>query len=182
MSKVPKSSRRYFNGCLALVRKGSSRVPSQRLRKALFKLQGMRIGHGSVLYGGLEIRTPKNIQIGQHCAIGHHCILDGRKGITIGNSVNFSTGVWIWTMEHDVQSPSFRAEGAPVVIEDYAWLGGRTIIMPGVTIGRGAVIASGAVVTKDVAPYTIAGGIPAKPIGQRTDKLDYKLQSHCAFI
>ena len=73
-------------------------------------------------------------------------------------------------MEHDPQSPDFAIRGGPVVIEDYAWIGGRAVILPGLRIGEGAVVATGAVVTKDVPPYTIVGGVPDTRSGsaQRT--------------
>ena len=108
-------------------------------------------------------------------------MLDGRAGLTIGNSVNLSTGAWIWTMQHDVNDPQFAATKGAVVIEDYAWISSRTTILPGVTIGKGAVVAAGAVVTKSVAPYEIVGGIPAKKIGERDRNLTYTLGSCTAF-
>ncbi|WP_370630610.1 DapH/DapD/GlmU-related protein [Mucilaginibacter sp. 21P] len=81
----------------------------------------------------------------------------------------------IWTLHHDYNSPDFAQAGAPVVIEDYAWVCSRAIILPGVTIGRGAVVAAGAVVTRDVAPYTVVGGTPAKKIADRNPDLVYNL-------
>lgn len=108
-------------------------------------------------------------------------MLDARNGITIGNNVSLSMGVWIWTMEHDPQDSYYQAKGGPVVIEDYAWISCRVVILPGVTIGQGAVVAAGAVVTKDVPPYEIVGGVPAKVIGERTKDLRYTLNFHKAF-
>ncbi len=90
-------------------------------------------------------------------------------------------GVWIWTMEHDPQDPYYRGTGGPVNIHDYAWISCRVVILPDVTIGKGAVVAAGAVVTKDVAPYAIVGGVPAKTIGKRTEDLRYQLGFHKAF-
>jgi maltose O-acetyltransferase len=95
--------------------------------------------------------------------------------------VNFSTGVWIWTAEHDMNALDFGATSAPVVIEDYAWLSCRTIILPGVTIGYGAVVAAGAVVTKSVPAFAVVGGTPAKVIGERSRDLNYKLTSCMSF-
>lgn len=159
-----------------------SRMPSQLLRHAVYRWLGMKIGEGSIVYGRVEIRYPRGISIGPHSSIGHESILDGRGGLTIGASVNLSTGVWIWTGQHDVQSPSFAATFVPVTIGDYAWLGGRVIIMPGVSVGKGAVVASGAVVTKNVEEYTIVAGIPARPIGVRNRDLAYRLGSLGPFM
>ena len=72
--------------------------------------------------------------------------------------------------------PGFRAIAQPVIIEDYVFIGPRAIILPGVTLGKGAVVAAGAVVTKDVEPFSIVGGVPAKVIGEREPKeLHYRL-------
>jgi maltose O-acetyltransferase len=70
-------------------------------------------------------------------------------------------------------SPDFAGRTAPVVIEDFAWLGSRAMVLPGVTVGKGAVVAAGAVVTRDVPPYAIVGGVPARVIGERERGLDY---------
>jgi len=79
----------------------------------------------------------------------------------------------IYTLQHDMESPSFDAVGAPVIIEDYVYIGPRAIILPGVRIGYGAVVGAGAVVTKDVPPYAVVGGVPAKFIHERNHDLDY---------
>jgi acetyltransferase-like isoleucine patch superfamily enzyme len=137
----------------------------------------MTIGTGSVIYGGCEIRMPQKISVGAYSSIGHRCVLDGRSGLTIGSSVNISTEVMIWTLQHDYNDPKFTLEGGEVKVGDYAWLSARSIILPGVSIGRGAVVAAGAVVTKDVAAHTVVGGIPAKKIGERNPDLDYRCNS-----
>jgi acetyltransferase-like isoleucine patch superfamily enzyme len=139
------------------------------------------MGRESVIYNGCELRDPHQIAIGDFTSIGDRCILDGRGGLRIGNSVNFSTGVWVWTMQHKVNDPVFGCESSPVVIEDYAWISCRTVVLPGVHVGKGAVVAAGAVVTKDVEPYTIVGGVPAKKIGERSRDLDYRLKSGLHF-
>jgi acetyltransferase-like isoleucine patch superfamily enzyme len=101
--------------------------------------------------------------------------LDSRGGLTIGDNVNISDEVAIWTAEHDIQSPTFAYTTAPVVIGARAWLCFRSIILAGITLGEGCVVASGAVVTKDVAPFTVVAGIPAKVIGSRNRHLTYQL-------
>ena len=81
----------------------------------------------------------------------------------------------IFTREHDVQSTDFAETGAPVTIGDFVYIGTRVTILPGVDIGEGTVVATGAVVTRTVEPFTIVGGVPAVEIGRRRQDLDYRL-------
>lgn len=158
-------------------------LPSMRIRRFIYKkYYKVRLGKNVVIYGRAEIRNPAGLSIGDNTIIGHYAILDARAGLTIGKNVNFSTGVWIWTAQHDPQDPLFGPKDAPVVIKDYAWLSCRTVILPGVTIGEGAVVAAGAVVTDDVPNYTIVAGVPAKIIGKRKKGLKYTLGSYIPFI
>ncbi len=95
-------------------------------------------------------------------------MIDSRGGcIRIGNYVDISPEVNIWTLEHDPQDPKFASKGGDVIIEDFVWIGNRAVILPNTIIGKGAVVAAGAVVNKEVEPYTIVGGVPAKKIGER---------------
>ncbi len=153
-------------------------IPSRTIRTFLLKLLGLKVEKGAIIYGSFHIRRPSKITIGSGTVIGHKVSLDGRNGITIGKNVNFSSEVMIWTMQHDYNDPDFGAEGGEVIIEDYAWISARTIILPCVTIGEGAVVAAGAVVTKDVEPYTVVGGIPAKKIAIRNKNLRYSPASN----
>lgn len=160
----------------------TGKIPSHKIRNFLYRhVFHMEIGKNVLIYGGSEVRSPQNIKIGDGTIIGDDSKLDGRNGITIGRNVNFSTGVWIWTEQHNAQCPNFSCinEGAPVIIGDRAWVSCRTVILPGVTIGEGAIIAAGAVVTKDVEPFTIYGGIPAKKIGERNKDLTYEFDGEC---
>ena len=115
------------------------------------------------------------LTIGECSSVGDHCYIDIRGPIIIGNNVNVSSQVMIFTVDHDPQDSGFRGRCKPVVIEEYVWLSTRSIILPGVTVGKGAVVAAGAVVTKDVTPFTIMGGVPAKKIGDRNKNLDYQV-------
>jgi len=147
--------------------------PSVHFRRFSLRLAGMDIPKNVRLYEGIHVRNPKGIRIAEGCSIGTRVLLDGRKGLTIGKSVVLGYESVIWTLNHDYNDIHFNTKGAPVRIDDYAWICSRSIIMPGVTVGEGAVVASGAVVTKDVPPYSIVAGIPAKVIGQRERK-DYE--------
>lgn len=151
-----------------------SKIPFGWLRHALYRLL-FPIGHQSVVLWGVWIRGNR-IRIGDNCVVNSHVMLDGRgDSLTIGNNVDIAPFVQIWTREHDPRSPTHAGQGGPVLIEDHAWIASGAIILPGVKIGRGAVVAAGAVVTKDVPQWTIVGGNPARAIGQRPDIIDYRL-------
>ena len=115
----------------------------------------------------------RDIEIGENSVINRNCLLDGRSGIKIGQNVSISPDVHLITGSHRVNSEFFKYIGKPIIIEDYVWIGSRATILQGVTIGKGAIVAVGAIVTKDVESYTIVGGIPAVKIGDRTDNLNY---------
>lgn len=151
-------------------------VPSHPFRKFLFKLAGVKIGKKSTIHIGCRFYQPKNISIGTGTIIGDHATLDGRTSLRIGDHVDIASHVSIYNSEHDIHSEDMRPIEEPVEIDDYAFIGPRAIILPGVKIGRGAVVAAGAVVTKNVPEKTIVGGVPAKEIGKRkiTD-LKYRL-------
>lgn len=152
-------------------------VPCHTYRKfALKHFFQMDICEDVLLYGGFEIRSPWNICLGKGTIIGHNAILDGRNGIIIGKNVNLSTGVWIWTDQHDLQDPDFadNDKGGTVVINDRAWISSRTIILPKIQVGEGAVLAAGAVAVKNLDPFTVYGGVPAKEIGKRNTNLRYE--------
>lgn len=152
------------------------RIPSHHYRRFFYRIFGMKIGQGSTIHMGLKLYNPYNIQIGEDSIIGEDAVLDGRDKLVIGNHVDIASEVMIYNSEHDVRDPSFKAISAAVVIEDYVFIGPRAIILPGVTIKKGAVIGAGAVVTKDVEGGAIVGGVPAKQIGERGVKdLSYRL-------
>jgi len=116
------------------------------------------------------------LTLGKNSVVNHHCHLDFRAGLYIGDNVNISPYVKIFTWQHMVNDPMFATEKKPVVIEDYAWISSAAIILPGVKIGKGAVIAAGAVVTKDVTEYAIMAGVPAREVGKRSSGMKYNLE------
>lgn len=161
---------------------GVGPIPIHHLRRLAYRCCGIKIGAGSTIHMFARIYDPRHIQIGQDTIIGEKVTLDGRRqlpgskgGITIGDHVDIASEVMIWTSEHDLAAADFRAIEEPVKIEDYVFIGPRAIILPGVTIGRGAVVAAGAVVTKDVPPLAIVGGVPAKLLADRASELKYRL-------
>ncbi len=176
-------------------------IPSHIVRSFLYRyVFRIKLGNDSSIHWRAQFNLPSGIEIGHNTIIGNDAFLDGRfkrewkKGenklvgylrdfiapparpLRIGNNVSIAGEVRIYTMEHDIDSAMFEEVGAPVVIEDYVVVGTRVTILPGVTVGKGAVLASGAVVTKDVPPFTVVGGVPAKPIKQRNQDLRYTLK------
>lgn len=151
-------------------------VPSHCFRRLIYRLGGIRIGKGSTLHMGIRFYNPHGIRIGKDSIVGEGTVLDGRDILTIGDHVDIASEVMIYNFEHDINDLSFKAVSAPVQIGDYVFIGPRAIILPGVKVGRGAVVAAGAVVTKDVADFKVVGGVPAKEIGERQNKEpNYKL-------
>jgi maltose O-acetyltransferase len=134
---------------------------------------GMTIGRKTNIMMFCEFDFPKGIIIGDMTIIGNHCSLDGRGKLTIGNRCNISSYTIFVGGSHDVQSPDFKGQYKSIVVEDYVWICTRCLILGGVTIGRGAVVAAGSVVTRSVPPYAIVAGVPAKVIGNRNENLDY---------
>jgi acetyltransferase-like isoleucine patch superfamily enzyme len=147
--------------------------PSYHLRHWYFRKLGLRIGHDSSIAMHCFV-TGSKIIIGENTVINRFTYLDGRVPLYIGNNVNVSHYTLIHTLTHDPQNSDFICLERPVAIMDHAWIGARAIILPGVTIGEGAVVAAGSVVTKDVAPYTIVGGNPARPLSTRSRDLRYR--------
>lgn len=151
-------------------------VPSHHIRRFYYRIAGMQIGSGSSIHIGARFYELGNIKIGQDSIIGEKVVLDGRDKIIIGDHVSMATEVMIYNAEHDVHDENFEPKTEPVVIEDYVFIGPRAIILPGIKIGKGAVVGAGAVVTKDVPEFSIVGGVPAQVIGERQNKdLKYKL-------
>lgn len=158
-------------------------IPVHHFRRFFYRLSGMKIGPGSTIHMFTRIYDPRHISIGEDTIIGEQAVIDGRRqlpqsqgGLTIGDHVDIASQVMIWTSEHVISDPTFRAIEAPVTIEDYVFIGPRVIILPGVTLGKGCVVAAGAVVTKDVEAGAVVAGIPAKVISRRDiSNLHYRL-------
>lgn len=166
----------YFLDFELMLLRWAGHIPSHVLRNAFYRLSGIKIGKGSTIHMWANFYSPQNITIGEDSILGDHIFMDGRDRLTIGNHVDIASYVMILNSEHDLESPGFEAIVEPVVIEDYCFIGPRVIILPGVTVGRGSVLAAGAVVTTDVLAGSIVGGVPAKEIGKRNIKnLNYKL-------
>lgn len=159
-------------------------LPSGWLRLLWYRrVLGMSIGRRVEIQLGTRIllHSPGSIRragwsIGFGTRINRDCTLDTRGGLHIGRQVSISPEVAIISCDHDANHPGFKLRHSRVVIRDRVWVGIRATILPGVEIGEGAVVAAGAVVTKDVEPLAVVGGVPARVIGRRDPRgLDYQL-------
>lgn len=158
-----------------------SNAPSHWFRLAGYRALGAKIGRHTSIHRGCQFYRISGLTIADNTVINQKVVLDGRSGLTIGRNVSISEQVMIYTLHHNLDDPDFVTTGAPVVIEDYVFIGARVIILPGVHLGEGAAVAAGAVVTQDVPSYTVVGGAPAKPIRQRSRDLHYNLDYRRSF-
>lgn len=155
-----------------------NKIPFSCIRLPLIRCY-LHLGEQSNVCANVKILNTSvsrnQIQIGNNCVINPDCLLDGRAGkIIIHDNVDIARGTWIFTIEHDPHSDYHSTKYADVIVEDSVWIASRVTVMPGVRIGKGSVIASGSVVTKDIPPMSIAAGVPAKVIGMRNSKLLYR--------
>ncbi len=157
-------------------------VPLWCVRKIYHRLMGIKIGKGSQLNLRTYLMGPGKLVVGDYTHVNPGCLIDYRGGIEIGSSVSISHRVMLVTGGHDVSSPVFEESHAPIKIGDHVWIGAGAIILKGVEIGEGAVVAAGAVVNKDVPPFTVVGGVPAKKIGERIGSLDYRCYTTNIFM
>lgn len=150
-------------------------IPFFNIRRMYLKLVGMKIGKGTYMSKRLYFMSPWLVRIGENSHINKGCFLDARGEIVIGNSVSVSHDVRIVTGGHDMNHPDFPGVYEKIQIDDYTWIGVGATILKNVHIGHGAVVCAGAVVTKDVEPFAVVGGVPAKVIGKRKEQqLQYK--------
>jgi acetyltransferase-like isoleucine patch superfamily enzyme len=151
-----------------------ARVPSHILRKIFYRtFLKLKIGRKSYIFMNAYFDTRGNFSLGNGSVINERCRIDNRGMLTIGNHVSISSDTHLITADHDVQSSDFVGRNRPIIIGDHVYIGSRATILPNVMLGRGCVVAAGAVVTKNVEPYTIVAGVPARKIGDRNRDLTY---------
>ena len=157
-------------------------VPIRAVRNAYYRrVLGWQIAPGATINTGLKLFGGRGkVSVGRNSTIQIECLFAGvgMTDLRIGENVAIAYRTMILLGGHDPHDPAFTGFVAPVVIEDYVFIGAGAIITAGVTLGRGCVVAAGAVVTKNVEPYTIVGGNPAKPIGARRRDIEYSTETY----
>lgn len=125
-------------------------------------------GLGCVCHWNAEIKYPGNIRLGERVVIGTNVTLGAHSPIILGDNVRLSRDVIVETagLDFSTQAPPYKHISKPIVLEEGVWVGARSIILGGVTIGRNAVVAAGSIVTKSVPAGALVAGIPARPINR----------------
>jgi acetyltransferase-like isoleucine patch superfamily enzyme len=151
--------------------------PSRRVRRAFLRVWLGGLGEGTGVQMGCRFLNGRKVFLGRRNVINYGCTLDGRRyAIRTGDDVSIGPEAVILTLGHDPQSPEFADRGGEILIGDRVWIACRAVVLPGVRIGEGAVVAAGAVVSRNVLPYEIVAGVPARKIGERSRNLKYHLQ------
>ncbi len=153
---------------------------SDRVNTNLWRLLGSTVESGSIISRGTFINAPGKLSVGKNSYI--HGNLRTRGDVIIGNNVEFVGDVNISTQKHDLSSTLFRNVYNAVVIEDECWLSINAIVLDGVTLAKGTVLAAGCVITRDTEAWGVYGGVPGKKISIRTvvnrDEIENELRKY----
>lgn len=139
------------------------------LRARVWKVRSRfaRVGERVSLRFPMVVYDPEKISIGSFVDIGENVVIRGGGNISIGSHVLIAAGSVVTSVGHPEQPPRWgKTVAGPIVIGDEVWIGANAVVLPGTTIGNGAIVAAGAVVTRDVPPYSIVAGVPARVIKQ----------------
>jgi maltose O-acetyltransferase len=165
-----------------LISGGFRQFAFNRTRTLLLRAAGITIGEGTSIMGTLHITghgSPELLSFGRHTAVSGPLLIDLGARVTIGDRVHFGQEVMLLTMDHEMgpnKERCGRLTAAPIRIEDGVWLASRVTILPGVTVGRGSVVAAGAVVVSDVPPNSMVGGVPARLVRSLDDEAPRSLR------
>lgn len=173
--KMPKPIKCIYYAIVLFGNVVINKIPSRHIRKWFYKMLGAKIGKHSFICRRADVLFPKGLKIANNVSIGWSVDLDARGGINIDHDTNISSHTIFITGSHDIDDPKFTAAFKPINIGHHCWIGTGAIILQGVTVGNGAVVAAGAVVTKDVPENEVWGGVPAKFIRKRNDKFEYSV-------
>ena len=148
-------------------------IPSNTLRVFYLRyILGHKIGKNNFVHLGCNFYG--KIKIGNNCVIGRKVILKGGI-IVIGNNVSITAETYIQTGSHFLDDENFKSFETEVNIKDRVWIGLRSIILPGVTLGEGSVLGAGSVLTKNIPDFKVFAGVPAKFIKDRNRNISYNL-------
>ena len=150
-------------------------LPVAFVRRLYAKLIFKEMGKGCQICRHVHLIAPYRIKLGNNVFINRNVTLDGRSGLNIGENTDIGEYSSIWSLSHDINSPTHAEVGRLTTIEDHCWIAPHSIILPGVTLKRGTVVATNSVVTKDTEEKSLVAGIPARQIKKRDNELKYDL-------
>lgn len=137
------------------------------LKIRLLRRFGAKVGKGVLIKPSVQIKFPWKLTIGDHCWLGEGVWIDNLDQVTVGSHVCLSQGVMLLCGNHNYKKSTFDLITAPIILEDGAWIGARSLVSPGVRVGSHAVLAVQSVATGDLEPYSIYKGNPATKIRDR---------------
>lgn len=149
----------WFFAGLPLLR--SAVIPSSAFRRGLLRFFGARVGNGVVIKPGVRVKYPWRLVVGDDCWLGEDCWIDNLADVALGHDACLSQGSYLCTGNHDWSDAAFGLMAQPIRIEAGAWIGARSVVCPGVTVGEGAIAAAGSVVNRNVPAHEIHAGNPA---------------------
>ncbi|BAZ39808.1 transferase hexapeptide repeat containing protein [Calothrix sp. NIES-4101] len=142
-------------------------LPVSNLKVCILRLFGAKIGQGVRIKPGVRVKFPWRLIIGNYVWIGEDAWIDNIATVIIESHVCISQNVYLCTGNHDWNHPDFLLVPAPIHIHESSWIAAKSVIGPGVTVGKGAVLTLGGVAGKSLEPMTVYAGNPAAPIKQR---------------
>jgi putative colanic acid biosynthesis acetyltransferase WcaF len=142
-------------------------ITSSSIRSRLLRLFGAKVGKGVCIKPGLRVKFPWYLEVGDHTWLGEDLWIDNLAQVTIGPHCCISQGAYLCTGNHDWSAPSMRLFRRPIRCERGSWVGARSVVCPGVTMGAGAIAAAGSVITRDIPAMEVHAGNPAKFLRRR---------------
>jgi putative colanic acid biosynthesis acetyltransferase WcaF len=139
----------------------SSLNPLSGVKRTLLRLFGANVGAGVVIKPGVRVKNPWLLTVGRDCWLGEDCWIDNLVPVTIGDNVCISQGAYLCTGNHDWSDSSFAYRLAPINLRDGCWVGARSLVGPGVTLGSGAVLTAGSAAYQSIPDWEIHSGCPA---------------------
>jgi putative colanic acid biosynthesis acetyltransferase WcaF len=156
-------------------------VPVRALRMAWLRASGASLGDGAAVFWGTTVFNARDLVVGSRSVVSFRCVLDARGGLRLGEDVVVASDVQLITGGHDVDDPGFAPYFRPIEVGNRVWLTSRVTVLAGVSLGEGAVAAAGSLVTEDVAPFSVVGGVPARVVRERPQGLTYRIGRHPRF-
>ena len=167
LSRGHQLKRLLWGLCWTLLARWLPRSLGCAWKRFLLRRFGARLSPTAVVYSSTRIYAPWNLEMGDHSCLADEVDCYNVARVTIGANTTVSQKSYLCTASHDITRPDLPLVTAPIVIADQAWIAADAFIGMGVTIGQGAVVGARAAVFKDVPPWTVVGGNPAKPIKAR---------------